>query len=196
MAKNYTRIQEFINGRIQDELSRGRRSIEETIESLPIICGTECFDRAIPSRDPANKYYIDRKEYSLNYWPKACAGQMYVMPVKVAGELFDASRTSNFVTLEDVWVTGVLRRKLGQEDNYIVASGLEAKQQLGRHLVSSFSKVEELKVQMMHLQQIRELKRTSRCVCLTDIEDEGALKVEEELVAVWDRKPDQDLLLG
>ncbi len=75
------------------------------------------FQRAdLPARNPASKWYVSRDRYPLDKWPPYCRGGMYAMPVGMAARLYAMSRRTSFLHLDDVWVTGLVRRKLGNGD--------------------------------------------------------------------------------
>lgn len=64
---------------------------------------------------------VDRKLYPFKRFPKYVSGGGYLLPVSMAGPLFNVSKYFPQFPLEDVGVTGVLRKALGYELQYLPA---------------------------------------------------------------------------
>ena len=80
---------------------------------FPMVCmnGRVAYDA--PGRKESDKHYVSTEEYKWIFWPDYCLGGMYVTSVKVAGELWKASRTGRMFDKTDVYITGILRQKIG-----------------------------------------------------------------------------------
>lgn len=95
-------------------------------QDLPIICTYSYQAKDIPDRKPKSKWYMPKKWYPNDTWPCYCRGGMYVAPVKIVRDLFEVSRRTERLYLDDVWITGFMRRKLGRGDlNIAVSVGLQ-----------------------------------------------------------------------
>jgi len=51
---------------------------------------------------------------------------MYIAPVKMIHSLFQISRRMEYLFLDDVWITGFMRRKLETGDSNIVVGGCKS----------------------------------------------------------------------
>nr|CAB3224885.1 lactosylceramide 1,3-N-acetyl-beta-D-glucosaminyltransferase-like [Phallusia mammillata] len=89
-------------------------------EHLPILCVYSYQSKDYPERNWFSKWYTSHEEYSGSTWPKYCRGGMYIVPVKTISELFEISRSMPRIMMDDVWVTGFMRRKMGMGDLNIV----------------------------------------------------------------------------
>ena len=90
--------------------------IMETVKqfpTLPIFCMFGHRTGVVPVRDRDSKYYCSEEDYKWPYWPDFCLGGMYTTSVEVAKKLWMHSRTEPIVRLEDAWITGILRLKVG-----------------------------------------------------------------------------------
>ncbi|CAG9864525.1 unnamed protein product [Phyllotreta striolata] len=63
-------------------------------------------------REPANKWYVTRKEYSPAVYPTFVSGWFYVTNPKTAGKLHKLSQTTEYFWIDDTYITGVLAQKL------------------------------------------------------------------------------------
>ncbi|CAK8691118.1 unnamed protein product [Clavelina lepadiformis] len=91
-------------------------NIRPCYEQLPIVCVYSYQAKDSPDRNPLSKWYISYGKMSDNYWPKYCRGGMYLMSVEMAGRIFQVSRRTPYLYLDDVWITGYMRRKLNEGD--------------------------------------------------------------------------------
>ena len=66
-----------------------------------------------PIRDPSSRYYVAEANYNLTYYPNYCIGPGYTMTVDLAIKLASLSDHQDFIRMEDVYVTGILARKVG-----------------------------------------------------------------------------------
>ena len=85
----------------------------------PILCslGTRIGD--VPHRVASSKYYTSFKDYKWPFFPDFCLGGAYATSVEVAGLLWKASKGETPMKMDDVWITGVLRGKIGMPRQYI-----------------------------------------------------------------------------
>ena len=91
-------------------------------EDLPIICFYSYQSRDKPSRDPSSKWFISKDLYPHPYWPPHCRGGLYVIPVAMTSQLYEVSRKLFYINLDDVWITGLMRRLLGSGDRNLFVS--------------------------------------------------------------------------
>lgn len=67
----------------------------------------------IPVREPANKWYVSKAEYSSNIYPDFVSGWLYITHPWVASRLIDYAESSReYFWIDDVFVTGILRQAL------------------------------------------------------------------------------------
>ena len=67
----------------------------------------------VPIRDPASKWFAPRYLFQEDTYPDYLSGGAYVMHYSVVQRLYHASLDTPFMHIEDVFVTGVLRQKIG-----------------------------------------------------------------------------------
>ncbi|XP_041368253.1 beta-1,3-galactosyltransferase 5-like [Gigantopelta aegis] len=60
-----------------------------------------------------SKWHVSFEEYPFRQYPSYTSGGGYVMPVSLARVLFNQSHYFPHIPIEDVFITGVLRRSLG-----------------------------------------------------------------------------------
>ena len=123
-------------GWVQEYISEVRRNLMETDwPGHPILCMHGHRSNRRPVREEDNKYYSSYEEYGWPFWPNFCLGGMYTTNVETAHKLYLASRTEKIVHLEDVFITGILRRKIGFPKEYLIPVQPAA----ALHLESTFS---------------------------------------------------------
>ena len=86
---------------------------------FPIIC---LFRRGIDEiavRVRSSKWYVSYNEYHKSFYPPYCHGGMYVTSQPVAMRLWNVSRTAPMLRLDDVWITGILRRRMNFSDELV-----------------------------------------------------------------------------
>ena len=91
-------------------------------ESLPLVCTYSFQVNDPPARNTSSKWYISEELYPEEVWPPYCRGGSYIMPVATAARLYEVSRATRFMHLDDVWVTGLMRLKLPRNSQMIVVS--------------------------------------------------------------------------
>lgn len=65
-----------------------------------------------PIREPANKWYVTKEEYSPNYYPSFVSGWFYVTKPQTARKIVTLSNYEKYFWIDDVFVTGILTKKL------------------------------------------------------------------------------------
>lgn len=91
-------------------------------EHLPIVCIYSYQQKDIPARNPKSKWYISYDLFGGEIWPPYCRGGLYLMPVSMTSALYNVSRTTSYMHLDDVWITGIMRRRIGKGDTNIYAA--------------------------------------------------------------------------
>ena len=66
-----------------------------------------------PIRDPNSKYYMTVMDYMLLKYPDYCKGPAYVLTTNTIERLWRSTYHMEFFQLEDVYLTGLLRKKAG-----------------------------------------------------------------------------------
>ncbi|CAK8692952.1 unnamed protein product [Clavelina lepadiformis] len=103
---------------------------EEKWPEFPIICTYETRESGHPIRDKRHKNFISVQDYSEPNWPKFCLGGFYTTSVRVIRQLWEASLTSKRINTDDVFITGILRQKIGMPDEMVVPGISETCQHL------------------------------------------------------------------
>ena len=92
---------------------------EEKWGEFPIICSYLSRVNDGPDRRDKSKYYVSYDEYKWRYWPDYCLGGAYTTSVGVIRQLWKAAQTTKQIRMDDVWITGVLREKIGMPRQYV-----------------------------------------------------------------------------
>ncbi|XP_076813954.1 beta-1,3-galactosyltransferase 1-like [Clavelina lepadiformis] len=90
-------------------------------DDLPMACVYNYQSADPPSRNENSKWYMPPEKFPGYYWPVYCRGGMYTTSSKMVKDLFEKSRRTAHLYLDDVWITGFMRRKLNMGDYNIVA---------------------------------------------------------------------------
>ncbi|XP_076314638.1 beta-1,3-galactosyltransferase 1-like [Tachypleus tridentatus] len=69
------------------------------------------FTRVKPDRKRGNKWYVSQSEFPDRVYPKYLSGTGYVMSRHVVPKLYQFSLNTRFLTIEDIFVSGVLASK-------------------------------------------------------------------------------------
>lgn len=64
-------------------------------------------------REPANKWHVTRDEYEPNLYPAFVSGWLYVTNPNTCRLLLQAGLSEKYFWIDDVYVTGILARKVG-----------------------------------------------------------------------------------
>ena len=86
---------------------------------FPIICTYRTKRNDAPDRRRDSKYFVSYEEYPWPFWPDFCLGGAYTSSIKVVRQLLETSRGTEPLPMDDVWITGVLREKIGMPRQYI-----------------------------------------------------------------------------
>ncbi|CAK8692943.1 unnamed protein product [Clavelina lepadiformis] len=107
--------------KIKDAVDKNNAIVsEEKWPEFPIICTYETREPGYPIRDKKHKNFISVQEYRWPNWPKFCLGGFYTTSVRVIRQLWEASLTSKRINTDDVFITGILRHKIGMPDEMVV----------------------------------------------------------------------------
>ena len=100
---------------------------------FPFICGFKRGEGEEPVREKDSefaKWAISTDIYKWPSFPVYCHGGLYTTSVRVIQQIFSLSQQEPTIRLDDVWLTGVLRWKMGMPDTMVVVP----KRQTGYHL--------------------------------------------------------------
>ncbi|XP_076819568.1 beta-1,3-galactosyltransferase 1-like [Clavelina lepadiformis] len=100
---------------------------------LPMACVYNYQSADPPARDENSKWYMPFENYPGNYWPVYCRGGMYTTSSKMVKNLFEKSKRTAHLYLDDVWITGFMRRKLNKGDYNIVPAPLSVMSDRSSH---------------------------------------------------------------
>lgn len=92
---------------------------------FPIVCGfvKGVDEKVVRFDDPIySKWAISKEAYRWTKFPTYCHGGVYTTSVNVISQLYVLSRREKLLHLDDVFITGVLRWKIGMPDNLVVSS--------------------------------------------------------------------------
>ncbi|XP_013773960.1 beta-1,3-galactosyltransferase 5-like [Limulus polyphemus] len=71
------------------------------------------FGRSRPVRKQNHKWFVSVKEFPYRHYPEYASGPMYFMPVEAARRLYGVVETTRYISMEDVFVTGLCAEKAG-----------------------------------------------------------------------------------
>ena len=86
---------------------------------FPIVCTYKARVSDVPIRNKKSKYYISEDEFKWPYYPDYCLGGAYTTNVGVVRQLWEAAQGLAPLRMDDVWITGVLRERIGMPRQYI-----------------------------------------------------------------------------
>ncbi|CAK8692930.1 unnamed protein product [Clavelina lepadiformis] len=114
---------------------------EKKWPEFPIICTykTKLFGR--PIREKKHKNYISRQDYRRMLWPKYCLGGFYTTSVRVIRQLWEASLNSKRINTDDVFITGILREKIGMPAAMVVPGIRHTCQHMGGFNADKFNEL-------------------------------------------------------
>ena len=113
---------DYLNDMFKPRMNQ-TKSLPPCYQDLPIVCVHKIKRKDAPERYYYSKWYVSQEEYPGSTWPTYCRGGLYLMSNKMATDVFEASRTTAYLSMDDVWITGFMRRKLEQGDCNIMVSG-------------------------------------------------------------------------
>ena len=97
---------------------------------FPIICMTNKLAYSTPERQSGNKNFYSLEAFEWPFWPDYCQGGLFACSVPIARDLWKASRTGQMFEFSDVYITGILRQRIGMPRQMI----LEAKPSPASHI--------------------------------------------------------------
>ena len=95
-------------------------------KNFPIICGfVKGINERVVRSDEVRfaKWAVSKEDYQSAVYPTYCHGGVYSTSVLVAKQLYRASRSEKLLHLDDVFITGILRKKIGMPEDLVVSSG-------------------------------------------------------------------------
>ncbi|XP_078493792.1 not3 protein [Ciona intestinalis] len=101
------------------EAVRNASNLYDYRERVPLMCMFVKGDAEQPMRVRGLKWYVSYDEYRPMLYPPYCHGGLYVTSVPVATRLWNESRTAPMLRLDDVWITGILRRRMNFSDELV-----------------------------------------------------------------------------
>ncbi|XP_014665843.1 PREDICTED: beta-1,3-galactosyltransferase 5-like [Priapulus caudatus] len=97
--------------RLADEIDR---RFGLSVGTQHLICCGHVFANNTVYRDPQSKYYVTRSEWPRDgAYPPFCAGAAILYSSDVVAKMDAESQTTPYFRLDDVYVTAVLRQRLG-----------------------------------------------------------------------------------
>lgn len=79
------------------------------------------FQNAPTVRNKNSKYYTSEAEYSAKHFPKYCSGTGYTFSGSILSDLYQVSKLSTIIPMEDVFITGIVAK--GQEIAHVHDGG-------------------------------------------------------------------------
>lgn len=112
-------------GKLYEALENARKIVEEEGWPMyPILCTYRTVKSSEPYRNetgPYKKWFISHKEYMWPYYPRFCLGGFYTTSVDVISQLHEMARKERYLRVDDVWITGILRQKMGMPGGMIIS---------------------------------------------------------------------------
>ena len=121
MAVYLPNLINYLNGLFQPAVFPNIAT-EPCYKDLPVVCISKLKIRDVPERKSSSEWYVSRDEFPGETWPTYCRGGLYLMSNKLASDIFEKSRTTTYLSTDDVWITGFMRRQLGVGDCNIMVS--------------------------------------------------------------------------
>ena len=78
-------------------------------------------------RNPENKYYVSYDEYPGEHWPRGCNGGFYTTKVDTIAKVWKQANEETLIRMDDIWITGIVRKKSGIPDTCVVAAYFDAR---------------------------------------------------------------------
>ena len=94
-----------------------------------------------PRRDKSDKWYVSWEEYPEEVYPPYCEGYAYILDPKLAPKLVEAALTTPYYWIDDVYVTGILMKKVGGKHRSFKPPYASTELRSGRIEVSSMHEV-------------------------------------------------------
>ena len=80
---------------------------------FPFLCGFSFRLHDRPSRDPKSPWSMTKDLYPPEYLPPHCQGGLYTTSVSTVNSIVDVATKTYPSHVDAVWITGILRQKLG-----------------------------------------------------------------------------------
>nr|XP_002126670.1 beta-1,3-galactosyltransferase 5-like [Ciona intestinalis] len=90
---------------------------------FPIICMFRMGVDEKPVRDENGifkKWFISESLFKWPVFPRYCHGGMYTTSMRIIDQLLRESWSVDSLYLDDVWITGILRQKIGMPDQMVI----------------------------------------------------------------------------
>lgn len=87
---------------------------------FPFVCTYRVLPFPHVVRDSNYKSFVPVEEYPWPDWPRGCLGGFYTSKADVISRLWLFTKDEVIVRMDDVWITGVLRMKMGIPDYAVV----------------------------------------------------------------------------
>ncbi len=107
-----------------DSFNIPQRYVEHLSSLAPSVTdfvGGYCFT-VMPDRRESSKFYTAESVYPDSYYPTYCAGPAYVLSISSVRKIVDVASNVKFVSMEDVFVTGMCRVASRQQYVQIVGT--------------------------------------------------------------------------
>jgi len=138
---------------------------------FPIICMANKQTYDTPERQAGSKNFFSLKAFEWPFWPDYCQSGFFACSIAIAGELWKASRTGQLFEYADVFITGILRERIGMPRQMV----LEAKPSPVSH-IKGFSSLRPDEVISALTKEWEKIKKgfddTEFCTC-----EKAALKI-------------------
>lgn len=107
--------------RLQETVDYHREwAVKNGTGHYPILCLFDGREGAKPFRERISKWYVTQSEYAGDVYPKFCMGGMYLTSMRVMRRLWEISKEHRPMRVDDVWITGILREKLGIPPHMVI----------------------------------------------------------------------------
>uniref|UniRef100_H2XTZ0 Hexosyltransferase n=2 Tax=Ciona intestinalis TaxID=7719 RepID=H2XTZ0_CIOIN len=135
--------------------------IENKWPEFPIICMFIMATDERPYRDENGifkKWFISESLFKWPVFPRYCHGGMYTTSMRIIDQLLRESWSVDSLYLDDVWITGILRQKIGMPDQMVMTLG----EGIGMHKNKVINDTANF---MMEWKTIKSSDSTLLCTC-------------------------------
>ena len=94
-----------------------------------------------PRRDKNDKWYVSWDEYPEEVYPPYCEGYAYILDPNLVPKLVEAALTTPYYWIDDVYVTGILMKRVGGKHRGFTKPYASTVLHLGRSVVKSMHEV-------------------------------------------------------
>ena len=115
---NLAKLAKYIDRLIIERINSSNGRIN--FPKIPIVCIYSYQNLDLPNRETDSKWYMPTKDFPGRYWPTYCRGGAYTTTSYMAKRLFEVSRRTSRLYLDDVWITGFMRLKVERTNDNIV----------------------------------------------------------------------------